>query len=159
MANYARSTALAYLSNRFAEQVKDFSATFTDADAAAGWGDVLDEAFAEYGIAYDDLHGAACYATSADFRKIQALLRYFAWMMWVDRYQSRVDLYTEHPQPDAKLSQAFPNAQKALALAKAECVGFGYLAEASGTGKMLRQSRITTDALEPIDPELDEESA
>lgn len=149
---FTRANSVAYLTAEFADLAEDTGIATND--TAAGYGGIVDSALLEYGAGFSSLSSAS--VADADVIPFRALLRYFAFRRFSQILVKRVDIYTEHPSPDARRSQAVRNLMHLMNDAKAECVSYGYLADtpARDDGGVFTRMTLSLDSVEPYDASL-----
>jgi len=145
---FTRADALAYLASEFSDLALETG--LSETDTPAGYGGAIDGALLEYGVAFSDLAGGA--VAESDVIAFRALLRYFALLRFSHKLVTRVDIFTEHPSPDVRRSQAVRNVMKLLDEAKVECIGWGYLTELTKNdldGGVFQRVTMQLDGQEP----------
>lgn len=145
---FTRSDCIAYLVSQFPDLAKDVD--MDTSDTPAGYGGVVDDALLEYGIPFEDL--AAGEVAYKDVKGFHAVLRYYALLRFSHALAVRVDVYTDHPNPDAKRSQAVRNVMRLIDEAKVEAIGYGYFIELSKNdldGGVFQRISLVLDSQEP----------
>lgn len=143
----ARRDVLAFLKGEFSELAANSAVNITIEDSQQGIKAVLDRTFLELGVSYSALATASVDDTL--YLASCAVASYFTLARISKALAPKVDIFTEHPSPEKRNSQAFKAVNDLMAHAKREAQGYGYLLRIDGAANMASYGELNLDILEP----------